>query len=344
MLGVFVYNMVTGHRCLIIVIRKSELCKCGCRGWCTLHVAFEYIHWCAAVSASGEFPAQRFGGADFDPVSEDFRVARATTSLGGIFCFLVMKGDWAEFQVTFGFPTFSSLYSPCPLCFAPKEMFVLRDGFSVVNFPYALKTFRDYNQFCDSCEIVVVLNQQLHLAIRGRLAYDKRSGKAAKFGRVLMEAVPLPGGEGLRAGDRLEPSLGLMDVGEMFDKLDTFPKTVKFWRIPAHVMSHHRNPLFDEELGITPQRIMGIDGLHTLALGVFLFLLPVRRPPCFQTRHLGYTGAHRRSSHKSINRPHENGTQGVLQGGPCEGYLSFRGGTRLDARDVWNGFQPIILS
>ena len=44
LLGLFVYNMVTGHRCLFAVLRKSELCQCGCRGWCTMYVRFVYTH------------------------------------------------------------------------------------------------------------------------------------------------------------------------------------------------------------------------------------------------------------------------------------------------------------
>jgi len=36
-LGIFMYNLVSLKRHLIAVVRKSSLCRCGCKGWCTLH-------------------------------------------------------------------------------------------------------------------------------------------------------------------------------------------------------------------------------------------------------------------------------------------------------------------
>ena len=33
-LGIWIYNMVTGTRMQIALIRKRIVCACGCRGWC----------------------------------------------------------------------------------------------------------------------------------------------------------------------------------------------------------------------------------------------------------------------------------------------------------------------
>ena len=106
-----------------------------------------------------------------------------------------------------------------------------------------------------------------HRAILGRLRYDKRLQGGSK-GRALTEAVP---GLPLRAGDRLEPSHSLPDVGK-FDILSDadFPKRVCFWRVSEETVCHHyRNPLFDESIGITMASIT-VDVLHTLHLGAFL--------------------------------------------------------------------------
>ena len=36
-LGFWVYNLITLKRILVCVLRTSSFCKCGCRGWCTIH-------------------------------------------------------------------------------------------------------------------------------------------------------------------------------------------------------------------------------------------------------------------------------------------------------------------
>eukprot|EP00974_Lingulodinium_polyedra_P056948 5478095-Lingulodinium_polyedra.AAC.1 len=33
----YFYNLVTGVRHLSIVLRTSEMCDCGCHGWCSLY-------------------------------------------------------------------------------------------------------------------------------------------------------------------------------------------------------------------------------------------------------------------------------------------------------------------
>ena len=39
-LAFFVYCLLTGKRHLVFVLRKTELCQCGRRGWCTLWHVF----------------------------------------------------------------------------------------------------------------------------------------------------------------------------------------------------------------------------------------------------------------------------------------------------------------
>ena len=40
LLGMFVYSLHSLKRHLCCVIRKSNFCTCGCRGWCTLFPIF----------------------------------------------------------------------------------------------------------------------------------------------------------------------------------------------------------------------------------------------------------------------------------------------------------------
>ena len=36
-LGVWVINLVTGARDVLLTIRKKRVCSCGCKGWCTYY-------------------------------------------------------------------------------------------------------------------------------------------------------------------------------------------------------------------------------------------------------------------------------------------------------------------
>ena len=54
-IGFFCQNMVSGVRHCCAVIRKSKVCKCGCRGWCTLWCIFEWLHNSIANLAAGVF-------------------------------------------------------------------------------------------------------------------------------------------------------------------------------------------------------------------------------------------------------------------------------------------------
>jgi len=108
----------------------------------------------------------------------------------------------------------------------------------------------------------VTLTSQLHQQILAILRYDKRD--AGVRGRALVRDVP----EALlRAGDRLEPSPELPDIGE-YENIVKFPMTLVFWRSARDSLVLHRNPLWDSAVGITPTRSLTVDALHTMHLGV----------------------------------------------------------------------------
>ena len=51
--------LLTGRRILCVVLRKKSLCRCGCRGWCTLYSIFSYLSYCLASLAAGRHPLAR---------------------------------------------------------------------------------------------------------------------------------------------------------------------------------------------------------------------------------------------------------------------------------------------
>ena len=116
---------------------------------------------------------------------------------------------------------------------------------------------------CARCEIeVFVKTPALHNSIRARLFQDKR--KAGSHGRALLEDVPAAG---LLKGDRLEPGNDLPDVFQFDQRVPPF--TCTFWRPALETRCHHRNPLWNLEVGCTPEHCLTIDWQHDCSLGVF---------------------------------------------------------------------------
>lgn len=103
-------------------------------------------------------------------------------------------------------------------------------------------------------------------SIRNVLYYDRRRrGNAGLCLRVDLFHVVSP----LRAGDRVEPTANLLDVGRVFDFLEPdLPVELTLWR-PAQVRVKHRNPRYDPSIDITSKRMI-VDSLHALSLGVLL--------------------------------------------------------------------------
>ena len=128
----------------------------------------------------------------------------------------------------------------------------------------------DYDELCARCEIHVTLNCEADrraIFIEGGLYCNKSRTSAFSSGRILARNVPRLL---LEAGDRLEPSVELVDTGKL--RVAHLPLRLTFWR--RHMQSRactdrvlHRNPLFAEKVGRSPQLVLRIDTLHGLYLG-----------------------------------------------------------------------------
>eukprot|EP00969_Alexandrium_andersonii_P181741 8031333-Alexandrium_andersonii.AAC.1 len=94
--------MVTGLRRLVACLRRSYLCKCGCKGWCTLWPVFNFVAWSMEAAATGRYPERRWDGAEWS-ASDGERSWLAGSALRCSSFLLFCKGDWAEYARTFGF-------------------------------------------------------------------------------------------------------------------------------------------------------------------------------------------------------------------------------------------------
>ena len=119
----------------------------------------------------------------------------------------------------------------------------------------------DYNDCCMASEVSVFVRAALFHSIKQALWYDRR--QPGNFGRCVRWDIA---GSPLIEGDRLEPSLVLVDV-DKFESIDPRVLAIRltFWR-KVQTRVKHRNPLFGEALGVTPD-ILVVDSLHALNLG-----------------------------------------------------------------------------
>ena len=266
-LGVWSYFLMSGRRHLLQVVRRSEVCNCGCKGWCTLHPLFSSLAWSLEAMKNGVWPSTRHDGTPFG-AGDEKRAAKAGQPLGYRAVCVLLKGDWSEFHHTLGLPSWADSVAPCPWCVADKSVFFDCKSLAVGSTPHAWRTASHYEQACQSCEVNVRVGRRDQIRIRGALKFSK-GGKYR--GRVMRGDLP---DLGLQAGDRLDPTDTMPDVAS-FDDMDvTEPKTVKFWRSSLDTCTRRRNPLFSEATGLYIT-CLGIDVLHALSLGVYSEFLKV---------------------------------------------------------------------
>ena len=139
------------------------------------------------------------------------------------------------------------------------------ESWDVITHPFRVKTWDDYVADCDRCEQYREITQAQHFAVRKLLVWNKKKGGIRGLSLVA-DYPPLL----LKKGDRLEPWSGCTDVAS-FARIaaSQFPTRVLFWRASLEGMAHHRNPLYDPALGLTPSETSALDWLHTLSLGCF---------------------------------------------------------------------------
>ena len=138
----------------------------------------------------------------------------------------------------------------------------------MADLPWAPLRDADYDTACKNCEIwVLVKNKADHTEIKNNLKYDRR--KAGFRGRALLQPIPR---WALMQRDRLEPKKLLPNVAH-FERVETFPVVVLFWRRMMETRARHRNPIFSDVLGTSPSRSLANDTLHTLHLGVIQYFI-----------------------------------------------------------------------
>lgn len=177
---------------------------------------------------------------------------------------LYLKADWAELSTTLGFPSWMDSLRPCPCCNSSQEKLFEMTGLSPIQSPWRENREDDYRNACARCERHVAVNEEQLQSIITNSRFDKR--RNAGQGRVLTADLP---DLGLKAGDRITEEGGLGDVANL-EHQSSFPCRLVLWRPSLEGMTRHRNPLFCYEIFLTPSRVITVDALHCVHLGVML--------------------------------------------------------------------------
>ena len=260
--GVWVLDILNNTRFSIALVRKWMACKCGCRGHCTFFPLMCWLKWSMKCLAAGVFPHERHDSSPWIE-SDAWRKLRQGTRMAYKAALVWLKADWSEFCERLGYPTWESSSRPCFVRDATGPKRYSPTGFSVVTSSWRNHEDADYDLACARAEISVRLSEADHTKVRSLLFWDKRPD--GSHGRALAQSVPHLG---LLAGDRVEPTTTMPDIGSGFDKPKSFPVQVLFWRPGSQTICLRRCPLFCKELGITPTRTLALDQMHTLYLGV----------------------------------------------------------------------------
>ena len=254
----FLYNLVSGVRHLSIALRSSDLCQCGCHGWCTLFPVMVWLRWSLGAMAKGRWPSERHDGMPFEAL-DSTRAAMAGEPLAKA-ALVYILGDWAEISHTWGFPDWSNLFHPCFCCTAVREELDDVGELSAVSPPFPAKDHASYDQACGHCEKVVQVRDAVALArLLGFLDFTAA-------GYMLTANLPELG---LLARDRLAPSTDLpnLDIRCLGD-VQSFPVVLTFWRKDNATVAKWRNPLFTELTGISVETF-ALDVMHCLHLGTW---------------------------------------------------------------------------
>ena len=269
-------------RNLVFSIRKSNLCDCGCHGWCSFFSLFSFVAWSLRSLLEGVMPSMGPDG---------FPLAGARAKMGGMamgFCVVIcdIVGDWKEFANSFGLPPWNAML-PCFLCNCTREQ--MRDPRCDV----IQRRDEEYSALCATHEVwVPILSRDDQNAIRFNLIDN-----AKKRGLVLkkdLDTLTVP----LFKHDRLEPTQDFPDIHQFFEIESEFkPFTVLFWRALTVNAVWHRSPILSLDLGISYMQF-SVDTLHCLHLGFFITFMTKALHLIFQID--GFDNRHTRKDEKMV--------------------------------------------
>ena len=112
-IGFWNVDVITGVRQLSAILRKRRMCRCGCRGWCSLYPFFQSMRWQYESLSRGEYPLDRPDHKAWVLPQDAKRANKQGISIGFRGACIWLKGDWMERITTLGFPSWNDGLRPC---------------------------------------------------------------------------------------------------------------------------------------------------------------------------------------------------------------------------------------
>ena len=91
----YIYSVISGVRHCMATLKKFELCRCGCRGYCTIVCMWAMIHWTLVALSLDRYPSSRHDPLAWD-IFDNVREALAGATMGFAGALLYLKCDMAE--------------------------------------------------------------------------------------------------------------------------------------------------------------------------------------------------------------------------------------------------------
>ena len=158
-IGYWLVDVTTGQRYLFLIYRKKLMCDCGCRGWCSHYAILRYIRWLLEVLAKGSHPSERHDGQPWMSTDRE-RMLNAGSPIPFIACVPWIKGDWAEYASTLGFPSWQDGIRPCFQCPAFGMDMFESCGHTLASLIWPNNTHGDYEAACVRCELNVLIDRR----------------------------------------------------------------------------------------------------------------------------------------------------------------------------------------
>ena len=275
-IGFFFRNLRTGVSKLAALIRKEDLCVCGCRGWCTYWFILAAIKWDFDAGASG---VHALAGPLGVALNDSMAAVAGEPSQVRV-AILEIRADWPAWTDLIGVRQWSHKLAPCPCCDTSlARMFSNLDLWVPNGCPFNVVAPQEYLALCNqSSKFVVIADDATRARVARALAFKRKfrgRGLVWDFPELRCETS----GRGLAKSDRLEPSLEVPDVAR-FEHTDT-PFLATFFVNNKNSRVLHHSPVMHIS-GVSTDS-WSIDILHCWHLGpegsyvghVFFFLLRV---------------------------------------------------------------------
>ena len=267
-------NLLKPTRHLICLIRKSDMCRCACKGQCTMDAVLRVITWSFNVLASSLWPTERHDGkpANWHPKVGKHGPENSGWGIGSLVPDGSMAGargalceyrcDMLEMIVAFGFKMWTHISKPCLFCDCLlKSMF--KFPANVATSVYTRTTAPEFNRLvAASLASVRISSDEMKQMLLLELMPDIR---AEYRGYCLQADIPALN---LCEGYRLVPSDDLPDVFDLAALEPPF--TLSFFRGKGNEYLNFVCVLFSI-IGFSLD-LLHLDVMHVLDLGVLQHL------------------------------------------------------------------------